>query len=99
VKISDAQFGALLSMRDNGPVKAIEIIGAPTMDGKRKAKLECHLMNIATLSRLEAEGLVSVSRTPLPRPRNAVGKAGKPRTELLIALTENGLNALSREFK
>jgi hypothetical protein len=68
------------------------------MDGKRKAKLECHAMNIATLSRLEAEGLVNVARAPLPRPKNAVGKSGNPRAELTISVTEKGLNALSKEF-
>jgi len=98
VKISDAQFGALLNMKENGPISAIEVRGPIGMDGKRKAKLECNVMNIATLNRLHAEGLVTVSRTPMTRSRNAVGKPGKPRTRLEIAITDKGVRALAAEM-
>jgi hypothetical protein len=98
MKISDAQFGVLCALRDHGPVKATEVLGPRGKGGRRKAKLECHAMNISTLSRLAAEGLVDVVRTILPRPKNAVGKSGNPRTELTISVTEKGLNALSKEF-
>ena len=97
-KMSDAQFGALLTLKEQGSISAIEVLGPLGMDGKRKASLECNVMNIATLKRLVAEDWVTVSRTPIPRPRSAVGKHGKPRTRLDIKPTEKGLSALAAEM-
>lgn len=96
MKLSDAQFGALSTLREFGPIRAVEVQGPRGMDGKRKTKLECHVMNIATLSKLQSDGLVTVSRTPLPRVKNAVGKVGHPRIALTITATETGISALNK---
>lgn len=95
MKLSDAQFGVLVALRDHGPIVAVEVQGPRGMDGKRKAKLECRHMNIATLNRMREDGLVEVWRAPLPRPMNAVGKLGNVRTQITIKATDTGLAALN----
>lgn len=95
MKLSDAQFCALTTVRDHGPVTGTEVAGPQSMDGKRSHKLECHVMNKATLAALSADGLVAVSRSPLPRRKNAVGKVGHPRTAVKISITEKGREALN----
>jgi hypothetical protein len=93
-KLSPAQYGALLSLREFGPITAIEVLGPRDMSGKRKVRLECHVMSPATLARLESWGYVNCDRDLLPRPVNAVGKLGKPRRSLCITITELGSLAL-----
>ena len=95
MKISDAQFSALSTLREFGPIRAVEVQGPPGMDGKRRVRLECRVMNNATLAKLQSEGLVDVSRKPLPRVKNAVGNVGHPRIALTITATEAGLAALN----
>jgi len=94
MKLSDAQFGTLTTLREHGPVNAIEVAGPAGMDGKRKTKLECHLLNAATLAKLEGAGLVAVSRSEFYRPKDATGRAGKPRRNVCISITAEGLGQL-----
>ncbi len=95
MRLSDAQFGALWQLIDHGPVIAEEIVLSQAMDGSRRTKLQCHLLTAATLSRLEAEGLVAVQRCPAQRPVNAAGKAGHRRNLLTIDITDAGRAAAS----
>lgn len=95
MKLSDAQFGALSTLQQFGPNDAIEVIGPPRMDGTREVKLQWNGASGATLGKLEAAGLVSVNRKPLGRPRNAVGKPGRPRRGLTISITDAGRAALA----
>jgi hypothetical protein len=97
-KISDAQFGALDTLIQFGPVKAIEVAGPKSMDGSRKIKLECHAMSPATLANFEANGYVTVTRTPIATPVNAVGKKGNARRALVITITEAGRAAFAKEM-
>lgn len=94
MKLSDAQFGALVSIREHGPINAVEVAGAPGMDGKRKVKLECHLLNVVTLAKLEQAGLVAVSRGEIYRPKDATGRNGHPRRNVCISITSDGLGCL-----
>jgi hypothetical protein len=94
VKLSDAQFGVLWHLVDHGPIKAEEIVGPRKMDGTWKTTLQCHCMTAATMSRLEAEELVTVERVPAPRPINAVMKLGRKRNLLTIRITEAGRKAI-----
>ena len=93
-KLTDAQFGALCTLREHGPKGAVEVLLPPAMDGSRKFKLECHFMAWPTLDRLEQLGLINVQRGVGYRPKNAVGKSGKERRELRITITDKGLAAL-----
>lgn len=92
--LSDAQFGALISIREHGPINAVEVASAPGMDGKRKVKLECHVLNMATLAKLEQAGLVAVSRGEIYRPKDAAGRNGHPRRDVCISITAAGLGCL-----
>lgn len=94
MKLSDAQFGALISLREHGPINAVEVASAPGVDGKRKIKLECHVLNMATLAKLEQAGLVAVSRGEIYRPRDATGRNGHPRRNVCISITSDGLGHL-----
>ena len=95
--LSAAQFGALSTLREFGPVKGIEVRQPPAIDGTRKTKLECHLMSAATLARLEGDGLVAVTRGEIFRPVDAGGKAGAARREIQIAITDKGHAAIETE--
>lgn len=95
-RISDAQWGALSHLIDHGPITAEEIVMPAAMDGKRRTKLRCHCLTQATLSRLEADGLVSVTRTAEARPVNAVGKAGHRRNSVKVEITDAGRAAVAR---
>lgn len=91
MKLSDAQFGVLSTLNEFGPVNAVEIEGSLGMDGTRKAKLECHVLNAATLAKLEDAGLVAVSRGTTYRPTDATGRKGRPRRNVCISITADGL--------
>lgn len=95
MKLSASQSGALYALRDYGPKDAVEVAGPPGMDGSRKMKLECHLMSMPTLNRLEQLGAISVERGEFYRLKNAVGKSGLRRRDLRITITEAGRAALS----
>ena len=95
MKLTDAQFGVLHTLRSFGPKEAIEVLGPLGMDGKRKTKLEWNVASGPTLAALEAAGLVAVQRMPTTAPKNAVGKRGKTRRVLRIAITDKGREALS----
>ena len=97
MKLTNAQYCALCSLRDHGPSKGVETSGPPAMDGTRKIKLECHLMTHPTLRQLEALGFVSVYRGEVRRAVNAVGKRGIPRRDIAISITETGRAALSTD--
>lgn len=97
MRLTDAQFGVLSSLLDHGPSKGVLSSGPPTMDGTRKAKLECHLMTYPTLLKLEALGLVSVYRGEVRRAANAVGKRGTPKRDVVITLTDKGREALNED--
>lgn len=94
MKLSDAQFGALSTLYQHGPINAVEVAGPAGMDGKRKIKLECHALNVATLTKLEAAGLVAVSRGDIYRPTDAAGRKGHPRRNVCISITAEGLGYL-----
>lgn len=94
MKLSDAQYGALVSIREHGPINAVEVASAPGMGGKRKVKLECHILNVATLAKLEQAGLVSVTRGEIYRPKDATGRNGHPRRNVCISITADGLGCL-----
>jgi hypothetical protein len=94
MKLSDAQFGALSTLRDHGPINAIEVAGPVDMSGKRKVKLECHVFNSATLAKLEGAGLVAVSRSEIYRPTDATGREGRHRRNVCISITADGLGHL-----
>jgi DNA-binding MarR family transcriptional regulator len=94
MKISDAQFSVLHTLRESGPKTATEVILPPSMDGTRKTKLEWNVATGLTLAKLEAAGLVVVAREPLPRVKNAVGRYGHPRRSLTISITDKGRLAL-----
>ena len=90
MKLSDAQWGVLRQIIDFGPVTAKEVVMPPAMDGTCRTKLQCHHMSKATMERLEADGLIHVTRTPEPRPTNAVGKAGHRRNAIMMDITAAG---------
>jgi hypothetical protein len=95
-RLSDAQLGVLWQLDGQGPIKAEEILGFSKKIGARTAALCCPQMTMATMKRLEAEGLILVQRARAPRPVNAVGKAGRLRNTLTISITEAGREALSK---
>lgn len=95
MKLSDAQFGALQGIIDHGPAMGEEIVMPPAMDGSRRTKLQCNRIPKATIERLEADGLVVVTRVPEPRPVNAVGKAGHRRNSIMVHITDAGRAALA----
>jgi hypothetical protein len=95
MKLTDAQAGALHTLAQFGPKQGVEVRMPPAMDGSRRIKLECHIMNAPTLAKLEASGLVSVVREQLPTPKNAVGKSGHARRSVTISITEAGRAALA----
>lgn len=95
MQLSDAQFGALCTLREFGPVRAVEVVQSPNMAGARKVKLQCHAMNAVTLAKLEAAGLVSVARDPLSQPKDATGRRGLPRRVVTISITDAGCEALA----
>jgi hypothetical protein len=90
MKLTDAQFSALHTLREFGPKEGVEVRMAPAMDGSRKIKLECNILTAPTLAKLEAEGLVAVDRVTVPTPVNAVGKRGHARSALTIKITDAG---------
>lgn len=94
MKLSDAQYGALSTLREFGPVNAVEVLGPPAMDGKRKVKLECHVLNVTTLAKLEDAGLAAVSRGVIYQPTDATGRKGHQRRNVCISITAEGLGQL-----
>lgn len=94
MKMSDAQFGALNTLREFGPKEAIEVVMPPSMDGREKVRLEWNVASSATLAKLEAAGLVVVNRQSIGRPSNAVGKRGHERRKLTISISDAGRMAL-----
>lgn len=95
MKLTPAQFGVLHALDQFGSKPAVEVLHAPSMDGKRKVKLEWNGTLISTLEALEGAGLVSVARSPVYRKKNAVGKPGLPRRDITISITEIGRAALA----
>jgi DNA-binding MarR family transcriptional regulator len=95
MKLTDAQFGALHTLNQFGPSAAVEVLQAPNMAGVRKVKLQWHVANAATLSKLEAAGLVAVARKPVTRAHDAVGRLGLPKREIQISITEAGRAAIA----
>jgi hypothetical protein len=95
MKLTDAQFGTLNTLAEFGPQQAVEVHGPRGMDGKRKVRLEWRGVSAQALAKLSSDGLVHVARKPLPRPVNAVGKAGHPRTALTISITDAGRESLN----
>ena len=95
MRLSDSQRGTLYSLAEFGPQEAVEVHGPRGMDGKRKVKLEWRGAPLATLTKLEGAGLVSVVRHEPKRFFDAVGKAGHPRIRLTISITEAGRAALA----
>lgn len=94
MKLSDAQFGCLVTLEKFGPKTAVEVDMPQKMDGTRRARLEWHVASSATLGKLEAAGFVRVVRRPASPPINAVGKRGRKRTILDISITDAGRVAL-----
>lgn len=97
MKLTDAQYGALHTLREFGPKSAIEILLAPAMDGSIKAQLQCHFVSAPTLARLEADGLVHVSRSEAVAPIDCTGRKGRKRRKLFIDITDKGRAALQEE--
>lgn len=95
VKLSAAQFGVLDGLARFGPANAVEVTLPPSIDGKRKTRLEWNMATGPTLEKLVAAGLVHVARNPMPIVRNAVGKKGHHRTALTITITDDGRRALN----
>ena len=95
MKITDAQFSALHTLAEFGPKAGMEVLLPHAMDGSRRTKLECNVLTAPTLARLEADGLVLVSRKPIATPMNAVGKRGHERRHITISITDAGRAALS----
>lgn len=95
MKLSDAQWGALRQIVDHGPINAEEVVMPPKMDGSRRTKLRCHCLTQATMDRLEASGLVIVTRVPEAHPVNAVGKAGHRRNSVMVHITDTGRAAVA----
>lgn len=95
MRLSDSQHGVLHTLREFGPQKAVEVHGPRGMDGKRKIKLEWAGAPLATLTKLESAGLVTVQRAEPVRPVNAVGGKGHPRVALTITITDAGRAALA----
>jgi len=96
-RLSAAQFGVLQSLLDHGPVNGTEVLLPPAMDGSRRVKLECHLLNAVTLSKLESLGLVWVYRDVHERPKDATGRPGNPRRKITISIRDDGIKALSAQ--
>ena len=94
MKLSDAQWGALRQIVDFGPISGEEVVMPPAMDGSRRTKLQCTCLTKATMERLEADGLVIVTRVAEPRPTNAVGKAGHRRNSVMVHITDTGRAAV-----
>lgn len=95
MNLTPAQFSVLHLLKERGPKEAVEVRMPPTMDGTRKVRLEWNAASGPTLAFLERAGLVSVVRTPLPTPVNAVGAKGRARRALMISITEAGCSALT----
>ena len=95
MKLTDAQWGALRSIIDHGPISAEEVVMPPAMDGSRRTKLRCNRITKPTMERLESEGLVIVTRVPEPRPVNAVGKSGHRRSSVMVHITDDGRAAVA----
>ena len=93
--LTPAQFSVLHLLKERGPKDAVEVRLPPSMDGKRKVKLEWNAASGSTLAILEGAGFVSVVRTPMPTPVNAVGTKGHARRALTISITEAGRAALT----
>lgn len=93
MKLTPAQFATLHTLRDHGPKQAVEVIQSLDMAGNRRI-LQWHVASKPTLAALEAAGLVAVERSAPVRPRNAVGKHGRPRVVLTITITDAGRAAI-----
>lgn len=92
--LSDAQFSALTTVRDHGPINAQEVLQPPKMDGSRAVKLECHVMSAPTLVKLEAAKFIAVSRGEIYQKADATGRKGNKRRNVCISVTADGLAAL-----
>lgn len=92
--LSDAQYCALTTVRDHGPINAQEVLQPPKMDGSRKVKLECHVLTAPTLKKLEGGGYVAVSRGEVYRKEDATGRKGNARRNVCISITAEGREAL-----
>lgn len=94
-KLSGAQFGVLDTLVNFGPVSGVEVLMPAAMDGSRRVKLECHVLNSATLAKLEGAALVAVVRGAVTRPVDATGRPGRKRRSVLIGITDAGRAALA----
>lgn len=94
--LTDAQFSALHTLAEFGPKAGTEILMPAAMDGSRRVKLECHILTAPTLAKLEAAGLVTVERGTIAAPKDAVGRSGRQRRAITIAITGAGRAALGR---
>lgn len=68
MKLSDAQFGVLHQIADYGFILAEEVIGPRKMDGSRKVKFVCNCLSAATMNKLQALNLITVTRAEKDRP-------------------------------
>lgn len=96
MKLTPSQLGVLDTLATFHPVAGVEVRLPPSMDGTRKIKLECHLMNATTLAKLESAGLVAVQRDDWTRPKDAIGKNGHARRTVTIEITDAGRSALAK---
>lgn len=94
MKLTDAQFGALSTLAQFGPKELVEVHGPRGMNGIPKITIQ-GIMSAPMLAKLTAHGLVSVSRKPVPAPKNAVGKRGNARFSLTVSITDAGRAALA----
>lgn len=94
MKLTPAQFGALHTLREFGPKHGALVYGPAAMSGERKAKLECRVMNVATMTALEDRSLIRVVRGGPLRPVDATGRKGHPRIPVKIEITDAGRAAL-----
>jgi hypothetical protein len=92
--LSDAQYGALTTVRDHGPINAQEVFQPPKMSGERRVRLECHVMSAPTLAKLEAAKFVAVSRGEIYQKADATGRKGNKRRNVCISVTADGLAAI-----
>ena len=91
MKISDAQWGVLHQLKEFGPINTHAIHGPKDMSGKRKTRLETHLLTEATLTKLVDLGLVTVSYGQAFFPLDATGRKGHKRRPICIAISTVGL--------
>ena len=98
MKLSPAQFGALQQLMSFGPIEAVEVVGPRAMDGSRKTTFQCHCLTAPTMRALASAELVTIERTSVGRPINAVGKRGNPRVQVVVNITDAGRAALNAEL-